>query len=32
MGSVVSPCDIWIMFTMAYFVCELGCEMGEDDK
>lgn len=31
-GSSVSPCDVWIMSTMAYFVSELGWELGVNDK
>lgn len=31
-GSSVSQCDVWIMSAMAYFVFELGCEMGANDK
>lgn len=31
-GASVSQCDVWTMSTMAYFVFELGCEMGASDK
>lgn len=31
-GASVSQCDVWTMSTMAYFVFELGCEMGANDK
>lgn len=31
-GASVSQCDVWIMSTMAYFVFELGCEMGANDN
>lgn len=31
-GSSVSPCDVWIMSTMACFVSELGWELGVNDK
>lgn len=31
-GSSVSQSDVWIMSTMAYFVSELGWELGANDK
>lgn len=32
MGSPMSGCDVWIMFTVACFVCEQGCGSGADDE
>lgn len=32
MGSPMSGCDVWIMFTVACFVCERGCGSGADDE